>query len=432
MAQKWKSDDGTLAVFDRGDGRSPWLFGKAKHPTNGRWVYFSTETDDVTAAVAFSLKKQGEINILAKHNVEVSSPNFPRAANIYKDKITKLLPKGKLKLAMSEIDRFLVGFFKDKPLNKILNSDIEAYREWRKTYWLTGPGSEGLTVTYLRGGKKITTVMKYKRPASRRAITYSLYLLKQILLMAQDNGWIKALPELKLPKVSNKKKDLEPYFTLEEIPKLYEAILHWEEKRRKWLDRAYTDPVKRMDRDIYVKHLFVFVHMLLGSGMRPGTETESLRISSFVHRKVMSAEEEGTRHPLYEARISGKVGSRSAVISTRASNVLMMWFDVIKAQVKEADPYIFSTTKGPIKETTTAGMFERVLKKYGLLYDPKGRKRTLYALRRSYATNMLITRPNLSYARLAHQMGTSTQMLDKHYVQPLSHILNAHEFVSGF
>lgn len=60
-------------------------------------------------------------------------------------------------------------------------------------------------------------------------------------------------------------------------------------------------------------------------------------------------------------------------------------------------------------------MFDSYLKEHNLLIDPKtGKKRVLYSLRHTYAT-MLVDKDAVDIFLLELQMGTSVEMIRKHY-----------------
>jgi len=60
--------------------------------------------------------------------------------------------------------------------------------------------------------------------------------------------------------------------------------------------------------------------------------------------------------------------------------------------------------------------FKQFLVKYKLLEDGQGNERTLYSLRHTYATYVMLNKGNdVSIHDLAKQMGTSVSMIEKHY-----------------
>ena len=59
--------------------------------------------------------------------------------------------------------------------------------------------------------------------------------------------------------------------------------------------------------------------------------------------------------------------------------------------------------------------FPKMLEEAGLLYDSQGRKRSVYSLRHTYATFRLENGANVYWLR--QNMGTSVQMIERHYGQ---------------
>jgi len=68
------------------------------------------------------------------------------------------------------------------------------------------------------------------------------------------------------------------------------------------------------------------------------------------------------------------------------------------------------------KPTSFPKLFDLYLREHNLQIDPiKGQKRVLYSLRHTYATLALTYDKNVEIRTLAKQMGTSVQMIEKHY-----------------
>ncbi len=61
------------------------------------------------------------------------------------------------------IRRYLIAFFGEKDIDAISGRDIEAYLEWRKAYWLTGPGKDITEIRYERNGRSIRQPLAEKR-----------------------------------------------------------------------------------------------------------------------------------------------------------------------------------------------------------------------------------------------------------------------------
>jgi len=59
--------------------------------------------------------------------------------------------------------------------------------------------------------------------------------------------------------------------------------------------------------------------------------------------------------------------------------------------------------------------FESLLKNTNLLHDNHGEKRSIYSLRHTYGTFRVIYGKNTDIFLLAENMGTSVEMIKKHY-----------------
>jgi integrase len=81
----------------------------------------------------------------------------------------------------------------------------------------------------------------------------------------------------------------------------------------------------------------------------------------------------------------------------------------------KSDLPIFVLADGTKTENLRA-TFRKFLIEYNLLKDPRtNQNRTLYSLRHSYATFMLTLNKGTDIHLLAKQMGTSTEMIERHY-----------------
>jgi integrase len=165
-----------------------------------------------------------------------------------------------------------------------------------------------------------------------------------------------------------------------------------ENKLRRWLLRNYV--------------LFLF-----HSGLRPGTETDNLQ---WKHVQLIRNSKGDTRIKL---TVQGKRGLRYPVISPAAASALnQIRMDNQKGgKFPDGDQYVFTLKNGKrVKNDYFRQLFRKALEECGLLEDDIGRQRSLYCLRHSYATNQLIYQ-KVSIYTLAEQMGTSVQMIERHY-----------------
>jgi integrase len=120
-------------------------------------------------------------------------------------------------------------------------------------------------------------------------------------------------------------------------------------------------------------------------------------------------------------KVKGKTGLREAVLNTGSERSLQRLFDLRREELDGVDPspneYVFLSRKTGKPYTTFKTSFNSMLKYCGIKLEKDGLNRTIYSLRHFYGTQRL--KGNISPYILAKQMGTSVEMIEKHY----SHVL---------
>jgi integrase len=188
------------------------------------------------------------------------------------DHLTYWLPK---------IRRFLIGYFGDKPIDKITSPDIERYLEWRKTYWTSVPGSEIDKIRCEREDGRI-----FSRPAPRKVASLSTMKGEMVIirgLFQQSVRWGYSQPiAIPTPSARRRVDNRRPSFTPEEYQKLFntaiDRISDLQPKTRhiKAKDgRRWT--MKVMPKNIHADRikLYAYIEIMANSGMRP-TEAKNL------------------------------------------------------------------------------------------------------------------------------------------------------------
>ncbi len=163
------------------------------------------------------------------------------------------------------VARYLKPFFGKLMVDAISGAKVDEYRRWREAYWLTGPGGKQGTITYRRGGKEIRRPIRRGAP-SRSTLIGEDVVLRGVFQTALKAGFVK---EWQVPAITRRgrpqrrgEEGRRVAFTLEEYKRLTAFMAEW------W-------PEGRNHRRRLV--LMLYVHVLVHSGMRPGTETDGLR-----------------------------------------------------------------------------------------------------------------------------------------------------------
>ena len=308
------------------------------------------------------------------------------------------------------MSRYCLEYFKGRPIDTITSADINKFRECRRKYWTTGPGSKVEEYTYQRNGK---TVVSKKPPAKEPALSTSNsenVLLRAVFNYAATNDWItKAqIPviELKIP-AAKKSRDAHrrPGLDRQEVKKLLEI----------GLKRFQEAPDERLKHQRFL--LYCFVGMMAYAGMRP-FECMKLRWKDLGLTAGPIADSYG------KVYVSGKNKSRWLIPLDGFSKItyFLMPYAVqlhkksepgFKSALDLADRMIFCDLDGTPIKSLSAG-FRNLLEEAGLYIDPEtGKPRDSYCLRHYYATERLLA--GVGVYTLAENMGTSVAMIERHY-----------------
>jgi integrase len=190
------------------------------------------------------------------------------------------------------------------------------------------------------------------------------------------------------------------YFTTEEIAKIRAEFPAWIAEATK----ARTREVREL--------LFFYFNVAVHTGLRPGTEMDNLRWNDIQMR------EDHVVITVRKGKTTLHTGNRHVVGS---NTVLEMILDLHSRSNDGKDtehgvpddwnPLVFRLPDGDT--TDQLGRNFTVLLKRLKLDQGAGGKRTLYSLRHTYITHMLLDRVPASV--IARQCGTSAAMIELHY-----------------
>jgi len=271
------------------------------------------------------------------------------------------------------------------------------------------------------------------KAATRSTVMTYNGALGRVFKEAVDRGF---LSPAKVPPLvaKGKKSERRPAFTLEEARKLRNGFDDWIELARD--DKSKE--LRQLLRD--------YVIVLLDTGARPGKELLNVKWKQLIFKRQITAtetdepeprephEEEGEPDLIttfkssntLEMTVSGKTGTRQIIArneSVKAIQRIVLRnysykpnaIDPFKQVIaKHGNDFVFRT-KDKTEPTSFQKLFGTYLEHTGLLIDPKTeQERVFYSLRHTYATFEL-TYERTPIRTLAHQMGTSVPMIEKHY-----------------
>jgi integrase len=386
-------------------------------PDGPYWVRFSIpgegqqrrklSTRDPAEAERLAFEIYSEARYRAKQGLRSQAKTFQQVAAEFTSLLQREAERGdrrahQVKQWCGIVDRYFVGFFADQAIDAIRDPDVARFWEWRREYWLTGPGKDIHLQTYMRNGrqirKPITEAMR--KPPSRSGQRSEAVVLRMLLRQAARWGYIKQtqLPEVEVPRVPA---NARPSFEAHEFTELDRV------SQIRMADPKLNDHVRR-DRAI----LHCWIMILAFTGMRP-TEARNLNWSDVLNYQ------EGADRPIGERdirlRVRGKGKSR-IFVPMRAA---LPWFDLLwqlrnmaQGSPPEGTDPVFASLGGQRLSSVKKSLSE-LLRASELLTDHRGMRRTSYSFRHFYITQQIIA--GVEVFLLAKNTGTSSAMIERFY-----------------
>ncbi|CAA7614679.1 conserved hypothetical protein [Magnetospirillum sp. LM-5] len=393
---------GSIALYQRlYMGTQTWT---ARYKIRGMKGYLTKTTGkrDLAEAKEVALEKHAELTADFRRGIPIRSRTFKLAVNAYLEDLQTAVLTGRatertMKDNKAVIDRYLLPYFESKAIDAIRQEQIEAYKLWRLTYWTTGPGATDTTRKYMRGGKLIKSKRPQKTQTQRSG---EIFILKAIFNSARKRGWVKRdqIPDIE---DDQRKAERRPAFTEAEWKRIIAAM------------PSYIEGAKGLLVEADRKMVCAYMQFMFETGLRPGKEHQQLTWADC--ELITNRAEVGTAKETHiHVRADTKTGKRTAVSSEETWEVLNH-IKTFSPWTKPSDPIFADRKTGkPIK--SFAKGISALLKTAGLEHDRNGVKFSPYSLRHTYATDRLI-RGSVDVWLLAKNMGTSVEMIRKHYGQ---------------
>ncbi len=340
------------------------------------WSAKSTKHSDQEAAEDYAREQYAEIAVLQKHGIgRRIAHTVSDLSKIHYQNLTDMLNAGTGKVTYETyrgvIRKHIDPIAGDWDIRSITNEKMLEYEQ---------------AVAKSLG----------RQPAKGTINTHNI-VWRQIFQIARDRKWMSAdeVPVLNI-RDKGEKGSRRPEISLDEYKHFRRFLRTYHEGS----DRFVTRYKRKLLREYCI--------VLLASGMRPGREILGLRWKHIQFSDGPSAVE--LTNPL------GKTGDRPIV----PMNFIKPSLRRLKGLTKHTEPedYVFAMPDGAVA-TGMSPMVSAAMSAAGIRVDPLGKKRTAYSLRHSYATFLRKYR-DFTYDELAENMGTSIQMLQRHYVHAKS------------
>ena len=369
--------DGAVKLYRRERSRK-W---QAAFQIDGQYIRISTGKSDLDEAKQAASDSYLEYKFRQKNGVPVVSKRFSDVAKLCISEMNKQLESGVGKKVYRDyvivLEKYLIPFFGKKHVTSITYETLQKFARWREQQM---------------GREPKASTLNTHNSALNRVFDESV-----------ARGFMN---KTHVPTLINKGRDSErrPDFTQEEYASMIRKLPHWINKTQ----HPKSVHMRELLRD--------YVLIMANTGMRHGTEAQNLK-----WQHITQFEDNGKIY--LEMSVSGKTGRRDIIcrsgtinylkrIHGRSEDIKHLEFEELLKQ--RLDLPVFRLRDGTVTNALHQ-TFRNFLKKNELLICPRtGQARTLYSLRHTYATFALLN-DGMDIHTLAIQMGTSIQMIERHY-----------------
>ena len=346
-----------------------------------KWLRKSAGTKDLATAKIVAEDFAADTRAAERRGYPVVSKKFKVVAEVVSAKFKEQIKHGTGKKKYADyyraIDQYLIPFFGNYNVDRITPAVLNEFDIWR----------------YKHIGRRL------KQSTQN---THNL-ALNSVFDHAIESGY---MTEYLRPKYKNTGEagEARGFFTHEELIALQQYLQQWT-----------TEGRSQATRDLR-ELLCLFVAFVAGTGVRPGTETKELQ-----WRHIEFLEKDHTR--LIHIHLpQGKTGARKIIarhelwpVLEKLRELQPAFVDLTLDQLIESksNEYVFRMRTGE-RPYSFVNAFGDGIRAAGMLTNGKDtQERSLYSLRHYYATPRILE--GYTYEELEAQMGTSADMLQKHY-----------------
>ena len=346
-----------------------------------KWLRKSAGTKDLATAKIVAEDFAADTRAAERRGYPVVSKKFKVVAEVVSAKFKEQIKHGTGKKKYADyyraMDQYLIPFFGNYNVDRITPAVLNEFDIWR----------------YKHIGRRL------KQSTQN---THNL-ALNSVFDHAIESGY---MTEYLRPKYKNTGEagEARGFFTHEELIALQQYLQQWT-----------TEGRSQATRDLR-ELLCLFVAFVAGTGVRPGTETKELQ-----WRHIEFLEKDHTR--LIHIHLpQGKTGARKIIarhelwpVLEKLRELQPAFVDLTLDQLIESksNEYVFRMRTGE-RPYSFVNAFGDGIRAAGMLTNGKDtQERSLYSLRHYYATQRILE--GYTYEELEAQMGTSADMLQKHY-----------------
>ena len=428
--RKWVIPEKIL-IYRRPD--SPRYQMRLKVPTKlvrSGYVVKSTKESDESLAEDVARKEYASLTYKIENDLVLEKYDFEKLYQTWWKREKPSKSDARIRNIEGTVRRYFLPYFtkvlSKKSITSLTDLDFEDYWSWRINYWDSPEGIENVRkssrIRNNRGKQRHSKKGNIKKRPSDKTLQMEGSLLKQIFWWGHRRGIVNRQPFIRSPKDASQKNlqvARRPTFELDEWRKLYRYMREWvkgenvgiQPRKNGRFSKTRSVVQRPHSLHIFQRNLIRnYILFLANSGLRPN-ESKQLR-----WRDIKETSE---GHKYIYVRPTTKTGERDTFPLPHAFRYLERIRE--QSEYTGEDDLVFGSREG--KPVGNFGKtFKKILTDINLLVDGEGRVRTIYSLRHFYATQRLSSKTKpIPMEVLAQNMGTSPQMMFKHYRHLTTH-----------
>lgn len=377
LLEKISVDDDLYIYLQRNS--KVWL---ARFKIAGKWISRTTKQRDRTKAINSAIKVKAECDIKHEHGIAIQTKAFRDVAQLAIKRMSETLPgtkgHGSFKDYTWFLQKYHIPYFDRMHITSIDRAKLMDFDRWR---------CEKL------GRSPTQSTLKSHNAAMQRVFDEAV--IQKWMTGTQ-------VPSLSISSgVPGTRRD---YFTSDEVTKIKNGFDSWIAESR----TPHTYNIREL--------LYFYFHFAVFTGLRPGTEMDSLRWNDI--KIVDKADFPHVVITVHKGKTTLHTGSRVVVGYHDLMGIILNMHersldgeDTEDGVPDDFNPLVFRLPNGDTTDQLGRN-FTVLLKRLGL-ENGSGGKRTLYSLRHTYITMKLLE--GVPAAVIAKQCGTSTAMIELHY-----------------
>lgn len=353
---------------------------QARFKVAGKWYTRTTKRTEQTQAAFRAAELRSEVQTKISQGIPLRTDIFETLAQEVIEQLEAEYAETSrrcFKDYIQAIRNYLIPFFGKTKLAEIDKGAVESFNDWRKNKWDEN----------------------YNKLPSKSVLLNHNAALNRIFDLAVDKGQMSPMKRPKLTAKHGLATGTRKSFSVEEVNQVLDECKRWIPLGKKQISKDTRQLLE------------LYVHFILATGIRVGTEIDNLRWKDIKKTEFIGSR--GEKKECFEITIAvGKTADRKGkrIIRMLAENVEYIFVELKRFNnATSSEDYIFALPDGKRSKELNRN-FKQVLTKLGIANKSEF---TLYSLRHTYITRRL--EEGISPALISRHCGTSIDMLEKHY-----------------